>query len=222
MKITRPNHLPIAAAFCRRNWLAETINRVVPTQMEVDVGTIVQAMVLDTLSGRSPLYRLADFFRHQDTELLLGRRIPQTAFNDTTVGRAMDAIFEAGAGKLFSEVAFGACLRFPLDMSRVHFDTTSISLWGDYDLCSPDSEKLNITYGYSKDHRPDLKQFLIKMLCVGRNIPILGACEDGNASEKSINNALLRRISSHMARHGLSAGAFLYVADSAMVTKDKL
>ena len=222
MQITRPNHLPIAAAFCRRIGLAETINRVVPTQMEVDVGTIVQAMVLDTLSGRSPLYRLADFFRHQDTELLLGRQIPRTAFNDTTVGRAMDAIFEAGAGKLFSEVAFQACLRFPLDMSRVHFDTTSVSLWGNYDLCSPDSDKLNITYGYSKDHRPDLKQFLIKMLCVERNIPIFGACEDGNASDKSINNALLRRISSHMARHGLSSGAFLYVADSAMVTKDNL
>jgi transposase len=222
MRITQPNHLPIAAAFCHRIGLAETINRVAPTQMEVDVGTIVQAMVLDTLCGRSPLYRLTDFFLHQDTELLLGRKIPCSAFNDTTVGRAMDAIFEAGASKLFSEVAFQACRRFPLDMARVHFDTTSISLWGDYDLCSPDSEKLNITYGHSKDHRPDLKQFLIKMLCVERNIPILGACEDGNASDKSLNNRLLTRISSHMARHGLSAGAFLYVADSAMVTEDNL
>ena len=222
MRITQPNHLPIAAAFCHRISLAETINRVVPNQMEVDVGTIVQAMVLDTLCGRSPLYRLADFFQHQDTELLLGRIIPCSAFNDTTVGRAMDAIFEAGAAKLFSEVAFQACRRFPLDMARVHFDTTSISLWGDYDLCSPDSEKLNITYGHSKDHRPDLKQFLIKMLCVERNIPIIGACVDGNASDKSLNNGLLTRISSHMARHGLSAGAFLYVADSAMVTEENL
>ncbi len=222
MRITQPNHLPIAAAFCQRIGLAETIKGVVPTQMEVDVGTIVQAMVLDTLSGRSPLYRLADFFEHQDTELLLGRQIPCSAFNDTTVGRAMDAIFEAGAAKVFSEVAFQACVRFPLDMTQVHFDTTSISLWGHYDLCSPNCEKLHITYGHSKDHRPDLKQFLIKMLCVERNIPILGACEDGNASDKSLNNGLLTRISSHMARHGLSAGAFLYVADSAMVTEDNL
>ena len=75
MKVTRIDHLSIVAAFCRRIGLMETVNRVVPTQMEVDVGTIVQAMVLDTLSGRSPLYRLADFFKHQDTELLLGRHL---------------------------------------------------------------------------------------------------------------------------------------------------
>jgi len=39
--------------------------------MEVDVGTVVLALVLDTLSGRSPLYPLAEFFAQQDTELLL-------------------------------------------------------------------------------------------------------------------------------------------------------
>jgi len=222
MKITRVDHLPIVATFCRRVGLVETINRIVPTQMDVDVGTIVQAMVLDTLSGRSPLYRLADFFKHQDTELLLGHHLASSVFNDTSVGRAMDAIFEVGAEKLFSEVVFQACLRFPLDMSKVHFDTTSVNLWGDYDLCSSDSEKLNITYGHSKDHRPDLKQFMIKMLCVGSNIPILGGCIDGNTSDKTVNNELLSRISKHMARHGLSPGAFLYIADAAMVTEDNL
>jgi transposase len=222
IQITQPNHLPIAAAFCHRIGVMETVNRVVPSQMAVDVGTIAQAMVLDTLSGRSPLYRLEDFFKHQDTELLFGRQIPWNAFNDTTVGRAMDAIYEAGAKTLFSEVAFQACCRFPLNMSKVHFDTTSVNVWGNYDACSPDCGKLNITHGYSKDHRPDLKQFLIKMLCVERNIPILGSCEDGNMSDKTVNNALLTRISSYMARHGLSPGAFLYIADSAMVTEDNL
>lgn len=222
MKIARVDHLPIVSAFCGRIGLAQTVNRFMPTQMEIDAGTIVQAMVLDTLSGRSPLYRLAEFFKHQDTELLLGRSVAGTALNDTTVGRAIDAIYEAGAEKLFGEVAFEAARRFPLDMSKVHFDTTSVSLWGDYDPRDPSSEKLDITYGHSKDHRPDLKQFLIKMLCVGGNIPILGGCEDGNTSDKTLNNALLSRISKHMAKFGLSPGAFLYVADSAMVTENNL
>lgn len=222
MYISRPDHLPIVAAFCRRIGLVDTVNRVVPSNMEVDVGTIVQAMVLDTLSGRSPLYRLADFIKHQDTELLLGRELTWTAFNDTTVGRAMDLIFDSGAQKLFSEVAFQAARRIPLDMSYVHFDTTSVNVWGDYDICNPDNGNLNITYGYSKDKRPDLKQFLIKMLCVGRKVPILGGCEDGNKSDKPINNDVLSRISKHMAKFGLSPGAFIYIADSAMVTEDNL
>ncbi len=222
MQITRPDHLPVVAAFCRRIGLIDIIDRIVPNEMEVSVGTIVQGMVLDTLSGRSPLYRLEEFFEHQDTQLLLGQEVDPTSFNDTTVARALDALFNIGAEKVFSEVAFAASCVFPLDKRYVHFDTTSVNVWGDYDRCAPDSDTINITYGYSKDHRPDLKQFLVKMLCVGRNVPLLGSCEDGNGSDKTINNTVLSRISKHMAKHGLEPGAFVYVADSAMVTKDNL
>jgi len=222
MRVTRPGHLPIVAAFCRKIDLIGTVNRSVPSNMGVDIGTIVQGVVLDTLSGRSPLYRLADFFQHQDSELLLGRQVSPSAFSDTNVGRAMEDIYEAGAGKVFSDVAFQAALNFPLDMRHVHFDTTSVSVWGAYDICCADSEPVNVTHGKSKDLRPDLKQFLIAMLCVGRNIPIVGRCEDGNASDKSLNNELLTRISKHMARHGLAEGDFVYTSDCALVTPDNL
>ena len=54
----------------------------------------------------------------------------------------------------------------------VHFDTTSVSVYGEYRV---DEEAppppFEITEGYSKDHRPDLKQFLISTLCVGDKIP---------------------------------------------------
>jgi transposase len=67
-----------------------------------------------------------------------------------------------------------------------------------------------------------LKQFLVSMLCVDRNIPILGTTTDGNASDKTLNNELLTNISTYMARHGLEPGAYVYVADSAFVTEDNL
>ena len=41
-----------------------------------------------------------------------------------------------------------------------------------------------ITHGYSKDRRPDLKQFVLSLLCVGTDVPIVGKLEDGNASDK--------------------------------------
>ena len=69
---------------------------------------------------------------------------------------------------------------------------------------------------------PTLKQFLVQMLCVQRNIPLLGGCADGNASDKTINNAVLTNLSKHMARHGLAEGAFIYIADAAMVTAKNL
>ena len=60
------------------------------------------------------------------------------------------------------------------------------------------------------------------MFCVDRDVPIIGATRDGNASDKTLNNELLGGISRHMARHGIDPGAFIYVADSALVTRDNL
>jgi hypothetical protein len=80
MNISQAAHLPVVAEFCRRIGLTDAVNKAVPTEMAVDVGTVVQFMVLDTLSGRSPLYRLARFARSVDTGLLLGRKNHAEAF----------------------------------------------------------------------------------------------------------------------------------------------
>jgi transposase len=160
-----------------------------------------------------------------DAELLLGKQVSPGAFNDSTLGRALDALYECGAGQLFSQVALAAAAAFPaeLDLRHLHFDTTSVSVWGEYAAReADDAEGLHLTYGYSKDLRPDLKQFLLQMLCAGRNIPILGGCADGNASDKTVNNAVLTRLSACMAKHGLAEGAFVYVADAAMVSPANL
>src|SRR4030095_15220378 len=55
-------HLPIIKAYADQLGLVSLINHYVPTEMAVDAGTVVLALVLDTLSGRSPLYRLEEFF----------------------------------------------------------------------------------------------------------------------------------------------------------------
>jgi hypothetical protein len=54
------------------------------------------------------------------------------------------------------------------------------------------------------------------------DVPIIGATRDGNSSDKPLNNELLGSISRHMARHGIDPGAFIYVADSALITHDNL
>src|SRR5215471_6533357 len=80
-------HLPIVTAYADKIGLVEVINQIVPTEMAIDPGTIVLGMILDTLSGRSPLYRLTEFFAHQDTALLLGKTVAPATFDDDTVGR---------------------------------------------------------------------------------------------------------------------------------------
>jgi transposase len=223
-EIHQHNHLPLVASFCRKLGLIDLINTLVPSKMNISPGHIVQAMVLDTLSGRSPLYRLEEFMEEQDTQLLLGTVIPASKFNDTNVGRSMDTISKIGVSNILTELGHRAIDTFQLDARIVSYDTTSTNVWGDYENCSlePSSLGPNITYGYSKDKRPDLKQFMTELICVERGIPIFGRNLDGNSSDKTSNNEMLTRISSIMAKNGIDPGAFLYVADSAMVSEDNL
>ena len=219
LSFSEVGHLPIVKAFAKKIKLAETLDSLVDSQMDLSPGVTVMAMVLDTLSGRTPLYRLEEFFHEKDVELILGQDVSPALFCDYNVARVLDKIYDTGTQKIFSQIAQNAIGVFDIDTHRLHFDTTSISVFGDYDYVDP---PLKITYGHSKDKWPDLKQFLISMLCVDRNIPIIGTTEDGNASDKTLNNALLSGISRHMARYGLEPGAFVYVADSAFVTPDNL
>ena len=221
-------HLPLVKAYADKIGLVEVINQVVPTEMEVEPGTIVLGMILDTLSGRSPLYRLEEFFTHQDTALLLGKAVAPEVFNDDTVGRILERLYDVGTMKIFTACAVRADQVYGLDKRYVHFDTTSISVYGEYLPLEgqPDPQEqavpFTITHGYSKDKRPDLKQFVFSTLCVDRAVPLWGKPEDGNASDKTVNNTVLSGIATFLAKHGVAPGAYIYVADAALVTKDNL
>jgi transposase len=215
-------HLPIIKAYADQLGLVGLINHHVPTEMDVDAGTVVLGLVLDTLSGRSPLYRLDEFFASQDTELLLGKSLPPHAFNDDAVGRVLDRLYDMGTIKLFTACAVRAAVRFGLERRYVHFDTTSRSVWGDYQFAEEQDVPFRVTYGYSKDKRPDLKQFVLSTLCVDRAVPIWGKPEDGNASDKTLNTTLLSEIAQLLAHYGVQPGAYIYIADAALVTEDNL
>jgi hypothetical protein len=122
------HHLPIMKAYADQLGLVEVINPLVPTEMDIDPGTIVLGMILDTFSGRSPLYRLEAFFAQHDTERLLGKAVPAEVFNDDTVGRVLDRLYEAGTTKLFTACAVRADQVFGFDKRDVHVDTTSVSV----------------------------------------------------------------------------------------------
>src|SRR5215472_18109528 len=187
-------HLPSMKAYADQLGRVGLINHYVPTAMEVDAGTVVLGLVLDTRSGRSPLYRLEEFFAEQDTALLLGKAIPPQAFTDDTVGRVLDRLYDFGTMRLFTACAVRAATRFGLERRYVHFDTTSRSVWGEYPFAETQDLPFQVTYGSSKDKRPDLKQFVLSTLYVDRAVPMWGKPEDGNASDKTLNATLLSEI----------------------------
>lgn len=214
--------LPLAASYLRALGVEEIVNTLVPSQMDLKPGTAVLAMVLDTLQGRHPLYQVGSFVSSCDQELLFGRKMDDHQFTDSNLGRSLDAIFTAGTGRIITALGVKAAELFSLDLSALSYDTTSTSVWGEYRQLTEENAGPHITWGHSKDLRPDLKQFMTELLTVERGIPIYSRTLDGNASDKKNNLEMLRRIGGLMKQHGLGPGAFVYVADSAAVTAKNL
>lgn len=214
--------LPMVAAFVKKIGVAEEVDRLCAMESDVRPGVVVSAMILDTLSGRSPLYRFERFCSALDTELLLGERVDAAKFNDDAIGRVLLRLYEVGTGLFLTAICLNVQKLFRLDTSHVHHDTTSLTLYGDYDLYGGPSHEhpFEIKHGFNKDHRPDLKQIVHSLLCVDHGIPIRSKLEDGNRSDKTVNEDLLREIVDRMRR--LGAKDFLYVADSALVTPTNL
>jgi transposase len=218
-------HRPIVKAYADTMGLVEVINQLVSTEMAIDPGTMVLGMILDTVSGRSPLYRLEAFLTHQDPALLLGTPVTPRACDDDTGGRVLDRLYDTGTMQVFTACAVRADQIFHFDTRDVHFDTTSVTVYGDYlppEESAAQKRPVRITYGYSKDKRPDLKPFVFATLCVDRAVPIWGKPEDGKAADKTVKNTLLSTIATFLATHGVAPGASIYVADAALVTEANL
>jgi hypothetical protein len=74
--------LPIVSTYARELGVAEETKRLCRRSKGVNAGQVCLALILDTLTGSSPLFRLEDSFAHLDIELLLGQGISISQLND--------------------------------------------------------------------------------------------------------------------------------------------
>jgi len=76
---------------------------------------------------------------------------------------------------------------------------------------------MRVTYGYSRDHRPDLKQFVMNLVCWGDgDLPAFLELADGNQSDKAHFAEVLLAFQQQWQFDGL------YVADSALYSAANL
>ena len=150
----RVGHIPAIARMCHRLGLIDLINESIPCNTDLDIGTLVIGLICDTLSGRSPLYKVEEFIAEQDTELLFGTHVNSHSFNDDAIGNALDRIHQKGTLQLFTEVSLKAASIFNLDTSHCSFDTTSVNVWGDYDSSAPNQKAPHITTDTAKTSDP--------------------------------------------------------------------
>ena len=140
---------------------------------KASTGECVEALIVAILQGKHTLYRVDELLEPYDLEVAFGWESDWARFSEQRLAKALDDVFASGPQQLYSAVLTSAVRNYDLGLTSLHFDTTSIKLQGDYALSSePDdpedpSAVPNVTYGYSKDHRPDLKQIVLGLTVSG-------------------------------------------------------
>lgn len=207
----RLGSLPVIADFSRRLDIAGIIDRVCPMRdlALVSHGQVVEALIANRLTYPQAMVGVADWARDWAVEEVYG--LPADALNDDRLGRALDALAPR-VEQIVGSVGARAIDVFGIDVGRLHWDMTSISLYGAYDRV--EDEHPAPGYGYPKDRRSDLKQIQAGIGVAGDGgIPVFGRAYDGGAGEVAqVVDAM----------HALKAMAgprrFLLVGDSKLIS----
>jgi len=173
--------LPVIAEFCRRLDIAGIVDRACPVRdlALVTHGQVIEALIANRLTSPAPLVHVEDWARAWASEEVFA--IDPAALNDDRVGRALDAVAPE-LNRIVGSVGAGAIASFGIDVARLHWDMTSISLYGDYG--SPIEKFVEPRYGHPKDRRPDLKQVQTGLAVTGDGaIPVFHRAYDGGAGE---------------------------------------
>ncbi len=216
----RLDHLGIVAGICDEIGLVEQIDRLIPAPRRlVSVGQAVKAMIINALGFVSrPLYLTPEFFAHKPVEWLIGPGIKAEMLNDDSLGRALDALFEAGLTEVFAQVASAALQKYGIEHRFVHVDTSAFHLHGQYEREGAPGE-VTIARGYSRDHRPDLKQVVVGLLTTYRSaLPVWIEALDGHAADAKTMPALVKAYVQQL-REGDEP---YFVADSALYSAENL
>ncbi len=123
---------------------------------------------------------------------------------------------------MFFCVASHALSVFEIEHDFVFLDNTTFSLEGDYARASEEPGAVRIAHGYSRGHRPDLKQVVISLICSYQSsIPVWLQALDGNRADKE---SFPRIIQTYVSQIQASDPKKLpyFIADSALYSEKNI
>src|SRR3989441_6693459 len=223
VSVERLDHLGVVASIIKDLGIIEMIDARVPPhdQEETTTGEAIAGMILNGLGfAHRPLSLTPQFFANKPLDLLFREGIDAAMFNRFKLGRTLDEAYAYGCNLLFEELALAVCTHEGIDLGFNHLDTTSFCLTGEY-IPDSDEHAICITHGYSKDHRPDLKQAVLGlMVSQDGGVPFCSKSWDGNTSDTQVfqerAEALLRAFKATPTPRYLVADAKLYCEDNAV------
>jgi len=225
MDIKNLDHLGLIAGTIDEIGIEEIINkRLGESKTEkISAGKVVKATILNALGlFSSPLYLFSKFFEGKATEHLMGEEIKSSYLNDDRLGRVLDKLYKIGIGEIFITVALEVIKKHKINMQTEHLDSSSFHVHGEYNYPEFNSGEgeprpIKITRGYSRDHRPDLKQYTMELICArDGDIPLWMKMADGNAADIKEFAHSIKEFKSNFNFEGLM------VADAALYSQENL
>ncbi len=213
--------LPILNRILERTKLKQFLKRFLVDDQRCRIAPSVGTLVLvkNYLVSREPIYGVSEWARQCVPALLDLSASQVAALNDDRVGRWLDRLFEADRPSLVLAVTRNVVEEFGFDLSELHNDSTTVAFFGAYEGAATAQYRLGkptpaITWGYNKDHRPDLKQLLynLTVTCDGA-VPVAFGIENRNVTDDQTHRAtwdLLCQL--------VGGPNFIYVADSKLAT----
>jgi transposase len=181
----------------------------------LDHAETLSVLLHNVLTSRGALYRVAEWADGVEPSALGVTAAQLARLNDDRLARSLDTLVSPRGRTVFFRLALGVIKDFELAIDRMHFDTTTITVFGQYKTSKAEPE---ITYGHSKAHRPDLKQLLFGLnVTADGAVPLLHSVHSGNRTDDSVHVRNVDEL-----REILGRDDFIYVADSKLCTKGNL
>lgn len=212
-------YAPILRHYFERCSIAGIIDENVPVDPRRKIlshGQACVAMITGILCQMMQLYNMCKLA--EDTTMLdviLPKISPKEYFDDR-LEDTLDAIFNYGLGNLEVLLTRRMIKEFNINCGIAHNDTTSASVYGSYE--NPDTDGINITYGFSKKHRQDLKQLVWSMsVSSDHAFPLFQQAYSGNTSDVDTYVEQWHNLIDLLEKED-----FLFVADSKLITKQNM
>lgn len=225
LRTERVGPFPIINHFLDRLGLDEILDRHVPTldrRCAIPHGKCLGLFLRSIIVEREPIYRQQETVSSFSAQLFGLTEKEISRVGDDRIGRALDRLFDADRAALLTEVIVKAAREFDLDFTRVHNDSTTIRFQGQYRAAKGreirGKRAACITYGISKDHRPDLKQLLYCLTSTSDGgVPVQFRAWDGNQSDSTTHIETWKVLAKVAGRKD-----FLYVADSKLCSRQNM
>jgi transposase len=217
--------LPLVNHFLSRLKLEAFLEEFVPTEdrrVALPYAQALGVLLRSVIVEREPIYRQAETVETFAPEAFGLGSEEVALLTDDRIGRALDRLFDADRGALLTRVVVHTVSHFRLDLREVHNDSTTVRFCGQYASATGRSLRGRrapwIARGYSKDHRPDLKQLLFILTSSAEGgIPVQFRVADGQASDARSHLETWEVLQKVTGRSD-----FLYVADCKLCTAENL